>query len=64
VLDRKLGGQDFPGKKMFGSKNPEFVEKRRVQLQEYLNKVGKSKSSEFLKFVKQIKDSQFNKDLK
>lgn len=56
VLDRKLGGMGLPGKKFFGNKDPSFVEKRRVELQAYLNKVARSDKPEFYRFVKQIKD--------
>jgi hypothetical protein len=39
------------------------LEKRKVQLEEYLNRVLKLKIPEILKFVKQIKDYEFNKSL-
>jgi hypothetical protein len=29
TLNEKLGGKNFPEKKMFGNKKPSFVEKRR-----------------------------------
>ena len=63
VLNEKLGGREFPGKKFFGNKNSSFVEKRKVELQHYLNKMARGKKPEFLKFVKQIKDSDFNLSL-
>lgn len=56
VLDKKLGGMGLPGKKFFGNKEPSFVEKRKVELQAYLNKVARSDKPEFYRFVKQIKD--------
>ena len=63
VLNEKLGGPDFPGKKFFGNKDPSFVAKRKVELERYLNKVARARKPEFLKFVKQIKDSDFNLSL-
>jgi hypothetical protein len=56
VLDRKLGGMELPGKKFFGNKDRSFVEKRKVDLEAYLNKVARSNKPEFYRFVKQIKD--------
>ena len=64
VLDRKLGGMDFPGKKFFGNKDPSFLKKRQVDLENYLNRISRSGKPEFYKFIKQIKDSEFNLSLK
>ena len=63
ALDRKLGGLDFPSKKIFGNKNPSFVEKRKKELESYLNRVARGGKKEFLKFVKQIKDCEYNLSL-
>ena len=60
VLDAKLGGMGLPGKKIFGNKSPSFVEKRKSDLQVYLNRVARSRKPELYKFVKQIKDNEFN----
>lgn len=57
VLDRKLGEMGLPGKKFFGNKERSFIEKRKVDLEAYLNKVARSGKPEFYRFVKQIKDS-------
>ena len=43
ILDRKLGGKGFPQKKYWGNKKPSFIEKRKVDLEKYLNKVARSK---------------------
>jgi hypothetical protein len=59
-LDAKLGGMGLPGKKIFGNKSPSFVEKRKSDLQVYLNRVARSRKPELYKFVKQIKDNEFN----
>jgi hypothetical protein len=32
----------LPGKKIFGNKNPSFVEKRKFDLEVYLNRVARS----------------------
>ena len=63
ALDEKLGGKGFPEKKFFGNKKPSFVERRRKELSEYLNRVANSGKPEFLGFVKQIKDTDFNRSL-
>jgi len=64
VLDAKLGEMGLPSKKLFGNKNPSFIEKRKVELEVYLNRVARSGKAEFYKFVKQIKDHEFNVSLK
>ena len=58
VLDRKVGEMALPGKK-----NPDFVEKRKVDLENYLNRVARCGKAEFFKFVKQIKNNEFNASL-
>jgi hypothetical protein len=63
ALDEKLGGIGLPAKKWFGNRSREFVEKRRVELEEYLNRAAKSKKSAFYKFVAQIRDNTFNSSL-
>jgi hypothetical protein len=42
----------------------QFVEKRRGELEEYLNRAARSKKVAFYKFVSQIKDTAFNEGLK
>jgi hypothetical protein len=64
ALDAKVGGMGLPGKKLFGNKNPAFLEKRKVELEAYLNRLARCPKPEFLKFVKQIKDNEFNVSLK
>ena len=63
VLDRKVGEMALPGKKIFGNRNPDFVEKRKVDLENYLNRVARCGKAEFFKFVKQIKNNEFNASL-
>jgi hypothetical protein len=63
-LDRRMGGKGLPGKKLFGNKSREFVEKRRGELERYLNRVAGGREPEFYRFVKQIKDCSFNASLK
>ena len=63
ALDEKLGGMGFPEKKFFGNKKPSFVERRRKELSEYLSRVANSGKPEFLRFIYQIKDSDFNSSL-
>ena len=63
ALDEKLGGMGFPEKKFFGNKKPSFLERRKKELSEYLNRVASSGKPEFLRFVKQIKDIDFNRSL-
>lgn len=46
----------LPGKKFFGNKDPSFIQKRKVELQAYLNKLARSDQPEFYRFIKQIKD--------
>lgn len=64
VLDAKLGGMGLPGKKIFGNKSASFVEKRKIDLEGYLNRVARCSNAEFLNFIKQIKDNDFNVSLK
>lgn len=59
-LDVKMGEMGLPGKKVFGNKNPSFIEKRKAELEAYLNRVASSGNDEFYKFVRQIKDNEFN----
>jgi hypothetical protein len=42
VLAEKLGTAGFPGKKFFGNKSPIFLERRKVELQDYLNRAAKA----------------------
>jgi hypothetical protein len=60
-LDEKLGGMDLPKKKWFGNRSEDFVEKRRKELEKYLNRISKSRKVEFYQFIKQIKDGDFNR---
>lgn len=62
-LDEKLGGLGLPAKKWFGNKNPAFVEKRKEELVSYLNKAARCRKIPFYKFVKQIKDTDYNASL-
>ena len=64
VLDSKVGGMGLPGKRIFGNKSPSFIEKRKFELEACLNRLARSQKPEFLKFVKQIKDNEFNVSLK
>ena len=63
ALDEKLGGLGLPAKKWFGNKNPAFVEKRRGELEDYLNKAARCRKIPFYKFIKQIQDTHFNASL-
>ena len=63
VLDGKLGGLGFPAKKFFGNRNISFVEKRKVELEHYLNRAAGSGKTELYRFIKQVKDCDFNRSL-
>lgn len=63
-LDERLGGMGLPKKKWFGNKSVGFVEKRKMELEKYLNKIASCNKAEFYKFVKQIKDGDFNQGFK
>jgi hypothetical protein len=39
------------------------VAERKKQLEYFLNEISAERSAEFLRFVKQIKEADFNKDL-
>lgn len=54
----------MPAKRWFGNRTKEFVERRKLELQEYLNRAAKSKKTAFYKFVGQIRDTSFNDGLK
>lgn len=54
----------LPKKKWFGNKSVDFVEKRKMELEKYLNKIACCNKPEFYKFVKQIKDGEFNQGFK
>lgn len=62
-LDERLGEMGLPKKKWFGNKSVEFVEKRKVELEKYLNKITLCRKTEFYQFVKQIKNGDFNRGL-
>lgn len=63
-LDHQLGQLGFPGKKWFGNKNKEFIERRKVELEDYLNKAARSVKAPLLIFVGQIKAASYNSGLK
>jgi hypothetical protein len=63
VLDEKLGYMGLPTKKWFGNRSKEFVERRKLELEEYLNRVARSKKAAFYKFVAQVKNTTFNNGL-
>lgn len=63
-LDERLGEMGLPEKKWFGNKSVEFVEKRKTELEKYLNKIACCNKPEFYKFIKQIKDGEFNHGFK
>lgn len=62
-LNQKLGKKSFPAKKYFGNKDKKFVAERKKQLEYFLNEISEERSVEFLKFVKQIKEADFNKEV-
>lgn len=64
MLDERLGGMGLPAKKWFGSRSVEFVERRRGELERYLNGIAGRKRTIFLQFVRQIKDGEYNRSLK
>lgn len=49
---------------MFGNKEPKFIEKRKQDLEKYLNDQAAKKTPEFLEFIKQIKSANFYADYK
>lgn len=53
----------FPAKKLFNSKSGEFVEKRKQQLELYLNEIAKETNRTFEEFVGQIKKASNNSEL-
>lgn len=61
-LSQKLGKDRFPGKKWFGNKEADFIEKRKKELESYLNQIAKSRRPEFLEFVYQIKQANLIAD--
>jgi hypothetical protein len=61
-LSSRVGSRGFPPKKWFGNKDPEFIEERKGQLQEYLNRLAKGRSKEFFHFVLQIKEAHLEAD--
>lgn len=63
-LSIKLGNKGFPPKKLFGNKDPKFIEQRKQELQNYLNAKALEKSPEFLEFVRQIQHAAFVADSK
>jgi hypothetical protein len=63
-LDERLGGMGLPKKRWFGNTSVEFVEKRKIELEKYLNKIACCSKAEVYKFVKQIKDGDFNHGFK
>ena len=63
-LDRKLGELGLPGKKWFGNKNKDFIERRKGELEAYLNKAARSPKAPLLRFVGQIKAASYNAGLK
>lgn len=64
ALNDKIGGKGFPVKKYFGNKNKDFIEKRKKELEVYLNGLCAGKSREFYNFVLQIKTLSFEADKK
>jgi hypothetical protein len=64
ALHRRAGGQGFPGKKIFGNKDPLFIEERKKQLEAYLNGIANSNNRELLKLVSQIKQTHLEETLK
>lgn len=54
----------MPAKKLFGSRSVEFVERRRGELERYLNRIAGCKRTVFYQFVRQIKDGEYNRSLK
>lgn len=63
ALDEKLGGEGLPAKKWFGNRSPQFVERRRVELEDYLNRAARTKKPAFYRFVAQIRNNAFNEGL-
>lgn len=45
MLHKKIGDKNFPKKKIFGNKDPAFLEKRKKELESYLNGLCKSTNS-------------------
>jgi hypothetical protein len=63
ALDEKLGGLGLPTKKWFGNKSKEFVERRKVELEEYLNRAARCKRMAFYRLVAHIRDASYNGSL-
>lgn len=57
MLNQKIGGKAFPSKKLFGNKNKDFVQKRKKELECYLNGLCSGMHPQFLSFIAQIKNS-------
>jgi hypothetical protein len=53
----------LPAKKWFGNRNREFVERRKVELEDYLNRIARCQRTVFYRFVQQIKDGDYNSSL-
>lgn len=63
-LSEKVGNLElFPPKKIFGNKNELFIKERMQLLTKYLNYCGRSPNKEFMKFLKQIKDRNFDQEM-
>jgi hypothetical protein len=63
-LDERLGGMGLPKKKWFGNRSVEFVEKRKAELEKYLNRIAQCRKPAFYIFVQQIKNGDFNNGFK
>lgn len=53
----------FPPKKILNSRKPEFLEKRKEELEKYLNEIALDKNDTLDQFVLQIKKASLNSDI-
>jgi hypothetical protein len=61
--DKMKPSATFPPKKILNSRKPEFLEKRKEELEKYLNEIALDKNDTLNQFVLQIKKASLNSDI-